>query len=170
MGHHFTQGTTDSNEIWLEVSVNAGDLQIGASGMMEEDNSVDPWSHFVNNFMLDRDGNRVDRRNAQDIFVPLYVHQIPPGAGQTVHYSFTMPNEVKAPVKARVRLLYRKFDSIYMDFVDRKTKELGRPIRGHKEGEKYRNELPILVLAEDEVTFPVEGVAAEVTNPKREIP
>ncbi len=170
MGHHFTQGTTDSNEIWLEVSVNAGDQQIGASGMMEEDNSVNPWSHFVNNFMLDRDGNRIDRRNAQDIFVPLYVHQIPPGAGQTVHYSFTMPDEVKAPVKARVRLLYRKFDSIYMDFVDRKTKELGRPIRGHKEGEKYRNELPILVLAEDEVTFPVEGVTADVTNPKREIP
>jgi tetratricopeptide (TPR) repeat protein len=120
--------------------------------------------------MLDRHGNRIDRRNAQDIFVPLYVHQIPPGAGQTVHYSFTMPDEVKAPVKARVRLLYRKFDSIYMDFVDRKTKELGRPIRGHKEGEKYRNELPILVLAEDEVTFPVEGVTAEVANPKRDIP
>ena len=170
MGHHFTQGTTDSNEIWLEVSVKAGDQQIGASGMMEEDNSVDPWSHFVNNFMLDRHGNRIDRRNAQDIFVPLYVHQIPPGAGQTVHYSFTMPEAVNAPVTAKVRLLYRKFDSTYMDFVDRKTKELGRPIRGHKDGEKYRNELPILVLAEDQVTFPVEGVSGEVTNAKREVP
>ena len=138
--------------------------------MMEEDNSVDPWSHFVNNFMLDRHGNRIDRRNAQDIFVPLYVHQIPPGAGQTVHYSFTMPEAVNAPVTAKVRLLYRKFDSTYMDFVDRKTKELGRPIRGHKDGEKYRNELPILVLAEDQVTFPVEGVSGEVTNAKREVP
>jgi tetratricopeptide (TPR) repeat protein len=170
MGHHFTQGTTDSNEIWLEVSVTAGEQQIGASGIMEPDNSVDPWSHFVNNFMLDRNGNRIDRRNAQDIFVPLYVHQIPPGAGQTVHYSFTMPATITAPVKAKVRLLYRKFDSIYMEFVDKKTKELGRPIRGHKEGQPYRNELPILVLAEDEVTFPVEGVTAEVTNAKREIP
>ena len=32
MGHHFTQGTTDSNEIWLEVSVTSGDQKIGASG------------------------------------------------------------------------------------------------------------------------------------------
>ena len=32
--------------------------------------------------MLDRDGNRIDRRNPQDIFMPLYNHQIPPGAGQ----------------------------------------------------------------------------------------
>lgn len=170
LGHHFTQGTTDSNEIWLEVSVKSGDQQIGISGQMEDDNSVDPWAHFVNNFMLDREGNRIDRRNAQDIFVPLYAHQIPPGAGQTVHYSFTMPQEVTAPVIAKVRLLYRKFDSPYMEFVDRKTKELGRPIRGHVDGETFRNELPILVLAEDQVTFPVEGLAAEVTNPEREIP
>jgi hypothetical protein len=31
---------------------------------------VDPWSHFVNVYMLDREGNRIDRRNPQDIFTP----------------------------------------------------------------------------------------------------
>lgn len=170
MGHHFTQGTTDSNEIWLEVSVTSGDQNIGGSGMMQDDNSVDPWSHFVNNFMLDKNGDRIDRRNAQDIFTPLYMHQIPPGAGQTVHYSFTMPNEVTAPVNVRLRLLYRKFDSTYMEFVDQKLAALGRPIRGHQDGQKYRNELPIILLAEDEVTFPVEGVTAEITNPERDVP
>ena len=137
---------------------------------MQDDNSVDPWSHFVNNFMLDKDGNRIDRRNAQDIFTPLYMHQIPPGAGQTVHYSFTMPDEVTAPVSVKLRLLYRKFDSTYMEFVDQKMAALGRPIRGHEPGQKYRNELPIILLAEDQVTFPVEGVTAEVTNPERDIP
>ncbi|MEI6539190.1 MAG: multiheme c-type cytochrome [Planctomycetota bacterium] len=170
MGHHFTQGTTDSDEIWLEVSVTSGDQNIGGSGMMQDDNSVDPWSHFVNNFMLDKNGDRIDRRNAQDIFTPLYMHQIPPGAGQTVHYSFTMPNEVTAPVNVRLRLLYRKFDSTYMEFVDQKLAALGRPIRGHQDGQKYRNELPIILLAEDEVTFPVEGVTAEITNPERDVP
>ena len=39
---------------------------------------VDPYSHFINVYMLDRNGNRIDRRNAQDIFVPLYNKQIPP--------------------------------------------------------------------------------------------
>jgi tetratricopeptide (TPR) repeat protein len=170
MGHHFTQGTTDSNEVWLELTLTSGDQTIGASGLMKEDNSVDEWSHFVNNFMLDRFGNRIDRRNAQDIFVPLYMHQIPPGAGQSVHYSFRMPENVTAPVRAKLRLLYRKFDSTYMEIVDRKTTELGRPVRGHKDGETYRNELPIKVLAEDEVIFPVEGVAVEVKNENREIP
>lgn len=168
MGHHFTQGTTDSNEIWLEVLVTSGDQKIGASGEMQDDNSVDPWSHFVNNFMLDKDGNRIDRRNAQDIFTPLYMHQIPPGAGQTVHYSFTMPENVSAPVNVKLRLLYRKFDSTYMEYVDEKMAAMKQPIRGHKEGKKYRNELPIILLAEDSVTFPVEGVTAKVSNADRE--
>jgi tetratricopeptide (TPR) repeat protein len=170
MGHHFTQGTTDSNEVWLQVLVTSAGQRIGSSGDMLPDNSVDPWSHFVNNFMLDRHGNRIDRRNAQDIFVPLYMHQIPPGAGQTVHYSVTLPEVLDGPVEVTVRLLYRKFDSIYMDFVDRKTKELGRPIRGHVDGQPYRNELPVLVLAEDKVVFPVEGTNDDIVNAAREIP
>lgn len=169
VGHHFTQGTTDSNEVWLEVTLTSGDRTLGASGLIGPDGSVDEWSHFVNNFMLDKNGNRIDRRNAQDIFVPLYQHQIPPGSGQTVHYSFKLPEDVSQPLQVKVRLLYRKFDSIYMNFVDQKTADLGRPIRGHQQDQPYRNELPILVVAEDSVVFPIEGGAA-VENAPREIP
>ncbi|MEZ6062881.1 MAG: multiheme c-type cytochrome [Planctomycetaceae bacterium] len=170
MGHHFTQGTTDSNEIWLEVVASSGDRQIAASGLMNENGEVDEWSHFVNTFMLDREGNRIDRRNAQDIFVPLYSHQIPPGAGQTAHYRLTVPQDIAAPLNVRVRLLYRKFDSTYMKYVDRKMAELGAPIRGHVPGQPYHNELPVTVLAEDSVTFPIAGIDAEVSNPPRAIP
>ncbi|MEZ6131047.1 MAG: multiheme c-type cytochrome [Planctomycetaceae bacterium] len=171
MGHHFTQGTSDSNEIWLEVTATAGDQRLGVSGHLQNDNSVDPWSHFVNSFMLDRHGNRIDRRNAQDIFVPLYNHQIPPGAGQTVHYALTVPSDVSAPVNVKVRLLFRKFDSTYMQFVDdRLSKMQAAPIRGHLPGQPYRNEMPITLLAEDSVTFPVEGVDTAVTNSARDIP
>lgn len=159
LGHHFTQGTTDSNEVWVEVTLSDDTGLIGNSGLMGDDGGVDPWSHFINNFMLDRAGNRIDRRNAQDIFVPLYQHQIAPGSAQTLHYSFRVPDQVSGALRARVRLLYRKFDQIYMDFVDRRTAALGRPVRGHQPGEAYRNELPVLVLAEDEVTFPVAGAA-----------
>ena len=171
MGHHFTQGTSDSNEVWLEVTATSGDRQLGHSGLMQDDNSVDPWSHFVNSFMLDRNGNRIDRRNAQDIFVPLYNHQIPPGAGQTVHYSLNVPEDVAAPVNVQVRLLYRKFDSTYMKFVDKKLGQMNAPpIRGHQPGQDYRNELPITVLAEDSITFAVEGISTEVSNKDRDIP
>jgi tetratricopeptide (TPR) repeat protein len=166
MGHLFTQGTTDSNEVWLDVTVTSGGRVIGRSGALDsaKGNEVDPWAHFVNVFMLDKDGNRIDRRNAEDIFTPLYDHQIPPGAGQTVHYELQLPEDVKEPVTVEVKLQYRKFDQRYMDYVSRTSRELGKPIRGVTAEGLYRNELPITTLAEDRVTFPVKGseVAVEV--------
>ncbi len=82
LGHLLTQGTVDSNELWLDVTVTSGDRVIGRSGAIDSNNAneVDRWAHFVNVFLLDREGNRINRRNPQDIFVPLYNHQVPPGA------------------------------------------------------------------------------------------
>ncbi len=172
MGHHFTQGTTDSNEVWLELTVKSGSRVIGRSGAMdpERGNEVDPWAHFVNVFMLDRDGNRIDRRNAQDIFTPLYDHQIPPGAAQTVHYALELPDDLDAPVTVTIRLQYRKFDQRFMDFVARVNAELGNPIRGYQCGQIYKNELPITTLAEDQVTFPVAGSNGRVEQPAPDFP
>ena len=166
MGHLFTQGTSDSNEVWLDVTVTAGDRVIGRSGALDpaKGNEVDPWAHFVNVFMLDKNGHRIDRRNAQDIFTPLYNHQIPPGAGQTVHYELLLPEDVKEPVTVEVKLQYRKFDQRYMDYVCRISRKQGKSIRGDTAEGPYRNELPITTLAEDRVSFPVAGAEGVVEN------
>lgn len=151
MGHHFTQGTTDSNQIWVDVRVldlGAGDgpegapsTVIGRSGGLAEDGRVDPWAHFINTYMLDRHGQRIDRRNAQDIFVPLYSHQIPPGAADTIHYLLDVPPDVRGPIAVEVRLQYRKFDTTYMRVIE--------------DDPAYRNELPIMTLATDRIVLPV---------------
>jgi tetratricopeptide (TPR) repeat protein len=160
MGHVFTEGTADSNEVWLDVLVttrnaDGSERVIGRSGGLGDGNAVDPWSHFVNNYVLDRDGNRIDRRNAQDIFVALYNHQIPPGAADSIHYRLTLPKDVKAPVTVEARLQYRKFDTIYMR---------------HVYGKDYVNDLPILTLASDRITFPVTTSSAAVHNAESKIP
>ena len=150
LGHPFTQGTADSNEIWLEVTLKSGDRVIGHSGLQQDDGTVDPWSHFVNVYMLDRNGNRIDRRNAQDIFTPLYNHQIPPGAADVIHYGFTVPDSLSGELTVEVQLNYRKFDTTYMK---------------HFQGEDFDgNDLPITVIAKDSITFPV-GTAATTTEP-----
>ena len=169
LGHHFTQGTVDSNEVWLDVSVTSGGLPIGRNGGIDAESEVDPWSHFINVYMLDQEGNRIDRRNPQDIFTPLYNHQIPPGAAQVVHYELQLPDRLTAPVTVDVKVQYRKFDKIYMDFVTKSAKPGDKPMRGFEPGQKYLNDLPILTLAADTVTFPVEGVAASVEPQKSAI-
>ncbi|MDB5341271.1 MAG: response regulator aspartate phosphatase rapC [Planctomycetaceae bacterium] len=170
MGHLFTQGTVDSNEVWVDVTVKSGDRIIGRNGALDADREVDPWAHFINVFMLDREGNRIDRRNPQDIFVPLYNHQIPPGAAVTVHYGLELPQDLTEPVTVEVKLQYRKFDKAYMDYVTKNAKPGDQPIRDYKPGEKYLNTLPITTMAVDSVTFPVEGVAKQPTNPELKTP
>lgn len=141
MGHLLTEGTGDSNELWLDVLVKSGNRVIGRSGGLGDRNAVDPWSHFVNTYMLDRDGNRIDRRNAQDIFVPLYNNQIAPGAADVVHYRLDVPTGITADVTVEVRLQYRKFDTTLMSYVY---------------GDDFVNELPIITLASDRLTFSVK--------------
>ncbi|MFO0937751.1 MAG: multiheme c-type cytochrome [Gemmataceae bacterium] len=157
VGHNFSQGTVDSNEIWVDFTAKCGDRIIGRNGATQnpdDSGAVDEWSHFINVLMLDRNGNRIDRRNAQDIFTPLYDHQIPPGAANVVHYRLAVPADAKGEVELTVRLRYRKFDQKYMELV---YNPLKRPIP----------KLPIVTICSDTVTLPLEGGKAvkEQTSP-----
>jgi hypothetical protein len=148
VGHHFTQGTADSNEVWVECIAKSGDRILARSGNLQgpdDSGALDEWAHRVNVLMLDRNGNRINRRNPEDIFTPLYDHQIPPGAAQVVHYRLQVPKDVTAPIELNVRLRYRKFDFEYMALVHG--------------GEDKVPKLPITDLCSDRVVLPVEGGA-----------
>ena len=142
VGHLFSQGTADSNEIWIDVAMENDGKTIGKSGGLGKGREVDPWSHFLNVYMLDKDGNRIDRRNASDIFTPLYNNQMPPGTGQVVHYSFQVPEDTEGEIDVSVKLNYRKFDAKYMKYVY---------------PDKLENDLPITLMSSDKVTFSVDG-------------
>ncbi len=178
LGHHFTQGTIDSNEVWVDATMRSGDQMLGRSGGLGAHNEVDPWAHFVNVYMLDRNGNRVDRRNPQDIFTPLYNHQIPPGAAQVVHYEFVVPENQASPIEFDVRLRYRKFDTTYLNYVFGTNFSKDAPLT-------VTNNLPIVTIASDRLVLPIEsgsgsGISdsklataregSEISNLKSEIP
>jgi hypothetical protein len=151
LGHPFSQGTVDSNEIWVDFLARSGARIIGRSGALDgpdDSGKVDEWSHFINVLMLDRDGHRINRRNPEDIFTPLYDHQIPPGAAQVVHYHLDVPADLKDPVELNVRVRYRKFDFEYMSLVHGGDDKVPR--------------LAIVDLCSDKVTLPVAGSPAEV--------
>ncbi len=100
--------------------------------------------------MLDRDGNRIDRRNPQDIFVPLYNKQIPPGAGQVVHFGLEVPKVITGPIALEAKVNYRKFDRTYLNFVF---------------GTGKGPELPVVVMARDQVELPVDGGGPAANDP-----
>jgi tetratricopeptide (TPR) repeat protein len=157
MGHHFTQGTTDSNEVWVDFTARSGGRVIGRSGAMDggaDQGRADENAHFLNVLMLDRHGNRIDRRNPQDIFTPLYDHQIPPGAAQVVHYRLQVPRDVTEAVELTARVRYRKFDYTYMEKVY---------------GPGKVPKLPIVDLCSDRVVLPLAG-GKQVTAQEPPIP
>jgi hypothetical protein len=141
VGHPLTQGTADSNELWVAVTATSGGQVIGRSGATN-DGVVDPEAHFISVYMLDRHGRRVDRRNVQDIFVPLYDHQIPPSAAAVVHYELAVPPGVTAPIEVEVKLQYRKFTRLFTEY------SLG----------PRAPSLPITTIASDRVVFPIENL------------
>jgi tetratricopeptide (TPR) repeat protein len=150
LGHPFSQGTVDSNEIWVDFEARSGDrvfARNGATANPDDSGPVDPWAHFINVLMLDRNGNRINRRNPQDIFTPLYDKQIPPGAAAVAHYQLDIPSDIKSPVELKARVRYRKFDYEYMKLV-------------HKD--KPVPKLPIVDMCADSVTLPVEGDSTTV--------
>jgi len=148
IGHEFTQGTADSNEVWLWTRATLDDAGtaeriVGVSGALDTaTGALDPWSRKFNAFVIDRDGNRVDRRNPQDIFLPLYNNQIPPGAGDVTHFQLSVPEDAAAPLRLETEVRYRKFDTTYLRYVF---------------GDARVNDLPVLVLARDEVLLPVRA-------------
>jgi len=161
LGHPLTQGTADSNELWVDLQVvetraDGSERVVGRSGGLGAQNAVDPWSHFINVYMLDREGRRIDRRNAEDIFVPLYNHQIPPGAADTLHYGFTVPKDIAGTLRVEARVQYRKFDTTYMKLIADSKQQLGPD---------WVNDLPIMTMAFDQLTFPVRGVDVVAGNP-----
>ena len=158
VGHTFTQGTTDSNEVWVDVQASQAEKAekdghvLGHSGSLAEDGTVDPWAHFVNSYVLDRNGQRIDRRNVQDIFVPLYSHQIPPGAADVIHYRLHVPQDIQGPIVFEAKLQYRKFDTGFT-----------RQFLGD---DFVQNDLPITTIASDRVVFPTVGSPSSGTEPE----
>ncbi len=145
IGHQLTQGTIDSNQLWVGLRMKVDGKVVAESGAIDARGEVDPNAYFLNAWVLDRKGRRIARRNAQDIFVKLYDHQIPPGAASVVHYAMHVPEWAKGEVEIEAAVYYRKFDSTYMRFVSGDPDHIDR--------------LPVITMARDRQRIPVAGTA-----------
>lgn len=146
LGHAFTQGTVDSNQVWVSLNIYHDGELIAHNGGIDPQGRVDEWSYFINAYVVDSDGNRIDKRNVEDIFTALYNHNIPPGAAAVVHHALHIPEELTGDITIEAQVHYRKFDSAYYQFFT------GEP-------NKF-NDLPIIQLAEDRQEITVKKNAA----------
>ena len=112
VGHFFPGGTVDAFDVWLELQATDEKGQtIFWSGEVEDNGKgpVDPGAHFYRSLQIDAHGHPINKRNAWATRSVVYVHLIPPGAADTVHYHLHVPEKCGEKIMLHAKLNYRKF-------------------------------------------------------------
>jgi cytochrome c-type biogenesis protein CcmH/NrfG len=176
IGHFFPGGTVDAYDTWLELKGTDDNGQtIFWSGMVEDNGKgpVEKGAHFYRSLLVDARGNRINKRNAWAARAVVYVHLIPPGAADTAHYRLHIPENAGDKITLHARLCYRKFSwfntqfsfagipdptqprsEVTPDYDDTKYVFTGS-LKGVSAKREQIPDLPVVALAEDEVTLSV---------------
>jgi tetratricopeptide (TPR) repeat protein len=158
VGHTFPGGTNDSNEGWLEFSLrdDRGNL-LAISGYIGDDGHLDPMAHVYKAVILDKHGNLIHKRNAQDIHVTVFANVIGPSTADLAHYEFVVPPELaNETLTMRARLLWRKFGRKYTEFAYSANRE------GFRRFDQVP-ELPITEITSDSLQLPIATATTAAT-------
>src|SRR5215467_14286288 len=192
VGHFFPGGTVDAFDVWLELqATDEKEQTIFWSGQVEDNGKgpVEPGAHFYRSLQIDGHGNVIDKRNAWGTRSVVYVHLIPPGAADIVHYRLHVPENCGEKITLHAKLNYRKFSwyNTHFSFAGVEAPETRQPrssdstttpdyddrhfaftgdtstVSGNI---KAIPDLPITVLAEDKKTLRVLPRKAPAPGPK----
>ncbi|HWY21255.1 MAG TPA: tetratricopeptide repeat protein [Candidatus Acidoferrum sp.] len=186
VGHFFPGGTVDAYDTWLELKGTDDKGQtIFWSGMVEDGGKgpVEKGAHFYRSLQVDAHGNPINKRNAWSTRAVVYVRLIPPGAADTVHYRVAIPENTGNKITLHARLCYRKFSwfgtqfafvgdsdeksghNVTPDYDDRPA-IFTKSIEGVSAKQEKVPDVPIVTVAENEVTLPVIAHNAPAPAPQ----
>lgn len=164
IGHFFPGGTVDAFDVWLELEGrDAAGRMIYWSGAVEDNGRgpVEKGAHFYRSYMLDGDGNAINKRNAWQTRSLLYVRLIPPGAADVAHYRVKIPKDASGPLTFTAKLNYRKFSRFYTEFsygLKVKPGQEASRVSLHHDSREYEMapgakvpDLPVVTLARSQV-------------------
>ena len=111
VGHFFPGGTVDAFDAWVELEAvdDRGQVLFHSGGLQAARCPVEPGAHFYRSLQLDANGNAINKRNAWATRSVAYVRLIPPGAADTIHYRFDVPEHAGNRILLRAKVNYRKF-------------------------------------------------------------
>jgi len=188
IGHFFPGGTVDAYDTWLELKGTDDRGQVVFwSGKIEDGGKgpVEKGAHFYRALQVDAHGHSINKRNAWSSRAVVYVRLIPPGAADTAHFRVAIPRSAGNQIKLHARLCYRKFawyntqfsfagvsdaskGALAPEYDDRPMTFTGS-LEGVSAAEKKIPDLPVVALAEDEVTLQVIDSNAPAPAPKVEL-
>ncbi|HKM86187.1 MAG TPA: tetratricopeptide repeat protein [Terriglobales bacterium] len=195
VGHFFPGGTVDAYDTWLELKgVDDQGQTIFWSGMVEDNGKgpVEKGAHFYRSLQVDAHGNPINKRNAWATRAVVYVRLIPPGAADTVHFRMKVPEKTGGKIALTARLCYRKFSWFNTQFAFAGERDNGltgsgavpasvtpdyddtrmtftASLHGVSAKSERIPDLPIVAVAENEVTVDVLPANAPMPQPKTQL-
>jgi Tfp pilus assembly protein PilF len=187
IGHFFPGGTVDAYDTWIELKAvdDKGRTIFWSGGVADNGKGpVDPGAHFYRSLQVDEHGNPINKRNAWATRSVVYVHLIPPGAADTIHYRLKVPPNAGDKIKLTARLCYRKFSwwNTHFAYSGQSKQEASSPQTTLSYDDRQFSfdgdtsdvsgkvkqvpDLPIVLLAEDTVTLRVLPKGAPAEPPK----
>jgi tetratricopeptide (TPR) repeat protein len=187
LGHFFPGGTVDAYDTWVELKAtdDRGQVLFWSGNVADNGKGpVDPGAHFYRSLQIDGRGNPINKRNAWSTRSVVYVHLIPPGAADTVHYRLHIPENAGNAITLHARLRYRKFAWWNTQFAfagrpapnqpnaevtpayDTTHYDISGPVQDVSAREQRIPDVPIVAMAEDEVTLTVLPGGAPPPQPQ----
>ena len=189
VGHFFPGGTVDAFDVWLELqAIDDKGQTIFWSGKVADGgkSEIDPGAHFYRSLQIDGHGNQINKRNAWASRAVVYVHLIPPGAADTVHFRMHIPEGAGDHITLHSKLNYRKFQWFNTHFsfagVPDASQPQGEVTPDHDDRKWAFNgdlsdvsskaktipDIPIITVAEDKKTLRVLPRTASAPGPQTE--
>ncbi len=148
VGHNFPAGTADSNQAWLRLIMrDAQGNVLQSDGELNQQGQLPPDAIRFGVTFADKNGNPTNRGNTTT--EAIYTAQnsvIAAGDSIMVHWPFTVPADVLAPLTLEITLNWRKYSPEFIDWVFD-----GRPVP----------DLPVTPIAQLTLTLPVGPMRAE---------
>ena len=118
VGHLFPTELRDFFEPWVEFKAeDSRGRVIYHSGFIKPGGEVDERAHIFQSVQVTEQNEAVRKHNIWDTRGKAYDNFIMPGRSELVRYQFTIPKEARGPLRVTARLLYRRFNRHFTDWV-----------------------------------------------------
>jgi tetratricopeptide (TPR) repeat protein len=120
VGHSFPAELRDMFEAWLEFeATDATGRKLIHSGAVSPDGKLEWSAHAYRAVPIGDDGQPITRHDIWNTRIGAFDRHIPAGRADVGRFTFKVPVDARGPIKLVAHLNYRRFNSRFIDWVNR---------------------------------------------------
>lgn len=129
VGHSFPAELRDMFEAWLEFkATDATGKVLIHSGAVRSDGKLEWSAHAYRAVPIGDDGQPIIRHDIWNTRIGAFDRNIPAGRADVGRFSFKVPADARGPIKLVARLNYRRFNSRFIEWVNRSNPVKQSPV------------------------------------------